>query len=124
MIKIVFCLRRRPGLSGEEFRRYWLGEHAELVRIHGSALRIRRYTQSHTIDDPPLSAAVDARGCTVEPYEGVAELWWDSIDDIVAAGSTPEGRAAGRALLSDEHHFIDLQNSAIFYAEEHVIFSD
>jgi hypothetical protein len=28
MIKLVFCLRRLPHLSREEFQRYWLESHA------------------------------------------------------------------------------------------------
>lgn len=121
MIKIVFCLRRRDGLSLAEFRRYWLEDHATLVRQYGPALRVRRYTQSHTLVDPRIDAATEARGSDVESYDGVAEVWWDSVEDIIAAGATKEGRAAGRALLQDERAFIDLASSAIFYAEEHVI---
>ncbi|MFZ0715722.1 EthD domain-containing protein [Mycobacterium sp.] len=121
MIKIVFCLRRKPELSAEEFQRYWLEDHAQLVRKYGATLGVRRYTQSHSFDDPRIAASITARGSHLEPYDGVAELWWDSVEDIVAAGATEEGRAAGRALLEDERTFIDLANSPIFYAQEHVI---
>ena len=55
MIKLVFCLRRLPTLSAPEFHRYWVEDHAELVRQHASTLRIRRYTQNHTFSDPRLS---------------------------------------------------------------------
>ena len=122
MIKIVFCLRRRQDLSPEEFCRYWLDDHAELVRRHASALRLRRYAQSHMITDPRIAAAIDVRGSVIEPYDGVAELWWDSAEDIIAALTTKEGGAAGHDLLRDERNFIDQANSPIFYAEEHVIF--
>ena len=121
MIKLVFCLRRRSELTPAEFRRYWLAEHAELVRRHGAALRIRRYVQSHTVVDQRVAASLAARGSDIEPYDGVAELWWDSVEDVIEAGATKEGRAAGRALLEDERNFIDLANSPIFYSEEHVI---
>ena len=121
MIKLVFCLRRRSELSPEEFRRYWLAEHAELVKRHSPALRVRRYVQSHTVADPRVAASLAVRGSDVAPYDGVAELWWDSVEDLVEAGATKEGRAAGRALLEDERHFIDLAGSPIFYSEEHVI---
>ncbi|MGH3957906.1 EthD domain-containing protein [Mycobacterium sp.] len=124
MIKIVFCLRRLPSLSSEEFYRYWLERHAPLVREHAGALRIRRYTQGHAFTDPRLAAAVDARGCQVQPYDGVAEVYWSSVDDLVDAASTDEGRTAGRALLADERKFIDLPNSALFYAHEHGIVSE
>lgn len=121
MIKLVFCLRRRSNLTPAEFRRYWLAEHAELVQRHGPALRIRRYVQSHTVVDERVAASLAARGSKIEPYDGVAELWWDSVEDIIEAGATKEGRTAGRALLEDERNFIDLANSPIFYSEEHVI---
>ena len=121
MIKIVFCVRRLPTLSPDEFYRYWLESHEPLVRRHAATLRIRRYTQGHTFTDPRIDPAVTARGCEVQPYDGVAEVSWDSIEDLVDAGSTPEGRAAGRALLEDERRFIDLPNSSLFYVRENEI---
>ena len=57
----------------------------------------------------------------MSPYDGVAEVYWDSIDDLVAGGSSREGREAGRALLEDERRFIDLANSVLFYVREHEI---
>jgi uncharacterized protein (TIGR02118 family) len=121
MIKLVFCLRRLPTLSVTEFQRYWLEQHAELVRRHAATLRIRRYTQSHTVPDPRLSPVIDSRGGQVAAFDGVAELWWDSAEDLVEAISTTEGQAAGRALLEDERTFIDLPNSPLFFTNEHVI---
>jgi uncharacterized protein (TIGR02118 family) len=119
VIKIVFCLRRLPGLSADEFYRYWLENHGPLVRSHAETLRIRRYTQGHTFTDPRAAPAVEARGCKTHPYDGVAEISWDSVEELVEATSTPQGRAAGRALLEDERSFIDLRNSSMFYVREH-----
>ena len=120
MIKLVFCLRRLPTLSASEFQRYWVENHAELVRRHAPTLRIRRYTQSHTLSDPRLSPVIDARGGRTEPFDGVAELWWDCAEDM----PTTEGLDAGRVLLEDERTFIDLPNSPLFFSNEHVIISD
>ena len=121
MIKIVFCLRRLPSLSLPAFHAYWYETHAPLVREVAPALRIRRYTQSHSFADPRIMPAVEARDCGVAPYDGVAELWWETIGDILAAGATPESRAAGRRLLADERNFIDLENSTLFFTQEHEI---
>jgi len=123
MIKIVFCLRRLPGLSAQDFSTYWRDHHAPLVRDAASALRIKRYVQSHHLDAPQVAGAVEARGSKQVPFDGIAELWWDSMDDVVAASATKEGRAAGRRLLDDEKKFIDLAASTLFYATEHVIIS-
>jgi|SRR5581483_826073 len=121
MIKIIFCLRRLPSLSREAFHSYWLDKHAPLVREVAPTLRIRRYVQSHTLTDPRIQGAADVRGCGVDAYDGVAELWWDSVEDIMAASSSPEGRTAGRRLLADEKNFIDLANSSLFFARENEV---
>jgi uncharacterized protein (TIGR02118 family) len=121
MIKMVLCLRRLPTLTHDEFHRYWSQRHGPLVRSHARALRIRRYTQGHTFADPRIDPAVDARGCQVPAYDGVAEVYWDSVEDLVEAGSSAQGRAAGRALRQDERRFIDLANSSLFYVREHEI---
>ena len=120
MVKLVFCVRRRPELSREECQRYWRENHAPLVRRHAEVLRIRRYVQTHTLDTPANEMLQLSRGGP-EGYDGVAELWWDSLDDLVAASTTPEGIAAGVELLEDERTFIDLANSPLWLAEEHEI---
>ncbi len=116
MIKLVFCLRRRPELSREEFQRYWYDKHAPLVRSFQEVLGIRRYIQVHSLDNPINAAIQASRGAPVE-YDGVAELWYDSLEAMRATRS-PEATAAGRALLEDERTFIDLANSPLWFAEE------
>lgn len=120
MIKLVFCLKRLPALSREEFQRYWLHEHGPLVRAHATALRIRRYVQLHTLDTPLNPTLAASRGAPPE-YDGIAELWWESAADLAAAMATPEGQAASLALLADERRFIDLAQSPLWLAEEHPV---
>jgi uncharacterized protein (TIGR02118 family) len=120
VVKLVFCLRRRPHLTREAFQRYWHETHGPLVRSHAQTLRIRRYVQLHTLDTP-LNAILQESRATPGEYDGIAELWWDSVDDVVAATSTEAGRAAAQALLDDERRFIDLQQSPIWIAEERPI---
>ena len=118
MVKLVFLLRRLPSLTQVDFQRYWRETHGPLVTRHAGVLRIRRYVQTHALDTP-YNAALRATRSTGEPYDGVAELWWDSVDELAAATSTPDGRAAGNALLEDERRFIDHAGSSMFLCEEH-----
>ena len=120
MIKLVFCLKRRDGLSLEEFQRYWFETHGPLVRSHAETLRIRRYVQVHSSTTPFNDALRGSRGGP-ESFDGVAELWWDSLDDAAAAASTPEGAAAAQELLEDERKFIDLERSPLWMAAEREI---
>ena len=121
MIKLVFTIRRRSDMTREEFRRYWREQHAPLVRSHADTLHIRRYVQVHTLETDLDDALSAPRGSVPRAYDGVAELWWDSTDDLMAAYSTPEGQAAGAALLEDEGRFIDLEQSRVWLGEENVV---
>ena len=122
MIKIVFCLHRLASIEPDAFYRYWLDEHGPLVRECAPATRMLRYTQSHYINDSHLKRAAEVRGCVEEAFDGVAEVWWKSMDDLSAAAASPEGRAAARRMIQDERKFIDLSRSVHFYCEEHVVF--
>jgi uncharacterized protein (TIGR02118 family) len=120
VIKLVFCLRRLPHLSLAEFQRYWLEQHGPLVRRHAVTLRIKRYVQVHTLDSP-VNEAIRRSRDSGDPYDGVAELWWDSVEDLAAGSATPEGQKAARELLEDERKFVDLRRSALWVGEEHPI---
>src|SRR6476646_3065686 len=112
VIKIVFCLRRRADLARDEFQTYWRDTHAPLVQSHADTLGIRRYVQIHSIDDA-VSRAVAGPRDSPEPFDGVAELWFDSLDALTTAGSSEAGRVAAAALLEDERRFIDLARSPL-----------
>jgi uncharacterized protein (TIGR02118 family) len=111
VVKLVFSLCRRPGLTRQAFQAYWREQHAPLVSRHAEALRIRRYVQTHAASSEVAAAQSDARGSEPDAYDGQAELWWDSLEDIIAAVSTPVGRQAAIELLEDERCFIDLPRS-------------
>lgn len=121
MIKLVFTVRRREGMTREAFQRYWREEHAPLVRRHAKTLRISRYVQTHARDTDLDAALSGSRGSEPRFYDGVAELWWESIDDLIAASTSEDGRLAGEALLEDEQRFIDLPNSPVWLGEENVV---
>ena len=123
MIKLVFCLRRRPELSHGEFERYWREHHAPLVRRAAPALGIRRYVQVRTSDSPANAALREPRGAP-EPFDGVAEVWWDDEESFARAGATKEGRAAARELIEDEARFVDFSQSPIWLATEDEIVGD
>ena len=119
MIRLVFLLRRRDGLSLDEFHDRWRLDHGPLVASHQTRLGILRYTQSHRLDDPLNAALAGARGGMEPPYDGVAELWWESEATLAEASSTEAGRLAGAELLADEAEFIDLPASPLWLAHEY-----
>ena len=59
-----------------------------------------------------------------EPYDGVAELWWESEESFRAARPQSRGpRGRARLLLEDEAKFIDLPNSPLWLNREQVIYA-
>src|SRR4051812_3964647 len=104
LLKLTFCLRRLPRLTLAEFHDYWLNNHGPLVRRLQPALGM-------------------VRGAP-EPYDGVAELWWESEQTFRAARRNPGAREAGRLLLEHEAKFIDLANSPLWLNREEPIHPD
>src|ERR1700742_1834045 len=96
--KMIFCLRRLPSISAEEFSRYWREEHAPLFKQYADALAVRRYTQSHRLPGRLNDAVRDHRGAP-EGYDGVAEVWFDSFEEMRNAMVSEAGRAAAAALI-------------------------
>ncbi len=105
--RLVFPLRRRAGLSRDEFQAYWWGTHGPLVAERAERLGIRRYQQVHTVRP--------AREGTVDGFDGIAELW---LDGVTATADADERRALGADLLADEQRFIDLARSPLWMADE------
>jgi len=109
MIKVIYCISKKRGLSDAEFFRYWERVHGPLgARIP----RLRRLVQCHRLNVPDDKRAPD--------YDGVAELWFDDVDDLLSARESPEWQAAS----ADEENFIDHKNVAYLVSEENEITGD
>jgi uncharacterized protein (TIGR02118 family) len=119
MIRLTSVLRRKAGMSLADFQRRWREVHGPLVAHHSTTLNILRYVQVHTLEDPVNDQLTSARGGMEPPYDGVAELWWANREALTASFSSDAGRAAGKELLDDEAHFIDLPNSPLWFNYEY-----
>ena len=117
MIKLIFCLHRLPSFTPDAFRTYWWDTHAPLVKARAPALRIARYVQSPGLDSP-LDDAMQASREAQPKYDGVAELYWASEDDLNFAMTDEAALKAGAELLEDERKFIDLKRSSLTFVRE------
>ena len=106
MIKVVYCITKKPGLLDEEFFHYWKNVHGPIgARIP----HLRRLVQSHRLNVPGDQRQPD--------YDGVAELWFDDLEALLAARESAEWKASS----ADEANFIDHKKVAYFVSEEKVI---
>lgn len=104
-VKLIALSKSKPGMSRAEFERRWVEQHAPLnlqfKNLKGCRINI-------AIDEYQ-----DIRG--VLPYDGTAELWWDSLEEMQEDFASPEGKVAG----DDADAFTVLRTH--IYTREHVI---
>lgn len=106
MIKLVYCITKKAGMSEDNFFCYWQNVHGPIgARIP----QLRKLVQSRTKTVPGDQCGPD--------YDGMAELWFDDVDALLAARRSPEWKASSE----DEANFIDHNKVAYFVTEEHVI---
>ena len=108
LVKGVWRMRRKAGISLDEFRRHWIEIHGVIAsKIPG----VRRYVQSHVIDEAYSYA---------EPrWDGVAQLWWDSPDALTESLKSPQFAEDMR----DGAEFIDGDSISFFLAQEYEVIS-
>jgi uncharacterized protein (TIGR02118 family) len=113
MIKLIFMLKRRPGMSRGEFVEYYESTHARLgERYVPNAKRyVRRYL--HPLAEP-------FTGAVKEPdYDVMTELWFDNqaeMDKAMARLGEPDVLAE---ITRDEEKLFDRPRHRLYIAEEH-----
>lgn len=85
MVKLIAFLKRKPGMTMDDFKKRWLEEHIKISAKMPGLLgyRINIATEKQPDDGVPL-------------YDGTAELWWESIEAMEAAFNTEIGVLAGK----------------------------
>ena len=106
MVKLVYCFKKSPIITHVEFSVYWEQVHGPIgAGIPG----LRKLVQSVVLDPHPGHNAPD--------YDGMAELWFDDLNSLLAARQSLEWEKSS----ADEHNFIDPECTAYFVTEERII---
>ena len=106
MIKLVYCITKKAELTEQQFFDYWKNIHGP----NGARIpQLRKLVQSHRLTIPGDKYQAD--------YDGMAELWFDDAQALLAARQSPEWAASH----GDEANFIDHNKVAYFVSEEHLI---
>jgi uncharacterized protein (TIGR02118 family) len=106
MLKIITLLKRRPGLSVEEFQTHWRMVHASLA---GGIPGVRRYVQSHALPQGYRKGELI--------YDGISEAWYDSFEAFDAAAASSHFAVAAR----DLREFADPARTVVMPVDVHVI---
>jgi uncharacterized protein (TIGR02118 family) len=107
MVRLICMLKRKPGMSAEEFHRYWRERHGPLVMATRSGSYVRKYVQLHA-----SHPAVPGLGEPV--YDGVTEQWFDSLEDYQASIAEPDYQR----IAEDLPNFLDLTQLAFAVVDD------
>lgn len=111
MVKVIVAIVRREGISVQAFHEHWRGPHARLVIACPASRRyIRRYIQCHTISGQGEMEA--------PAFDGVAELWFDSIEDKEHFFADPDYI---RDVRPDEARFADMRRTKFIVSQEEFV---
>jgi uncharacterized protein (TIGR02118 family) len=110
MVKLTCLVRRRPGMSPEEFHTYWREHHGPLVASTASGSHVVRYVQHHrSLDD---YAGPDDPG-----FDGVTEQWFTSMDEYRAHIAEPDFQT----VWTDVESFLDVDRLFFVLTEDPVV---
>ena len=113
MTKISIFLTRRSDLTHDEFFTYWTEKHTPLLaNLPPGALQVHKYVQLEPVED-------EIPGVATSTYDGVAELWVDSVDD---AASWFTSNTYTTAIAADEENFLDRSATRFLYSKENLVF--
>jgi uncharacterized protein (TIGR02118 family) len=110
MIKMIIALKRREGMSHEEFVHYQREIHRPLL---ASIPETRRYLRRFVVSYP-----IPAPDYPDPSYDSVVEAWFDSVEDMHAFYFSENFL---HEVDPDHVNFIDLTSVGRIVAEEEVV---
>jgi len=99
MYKLIGLLKRPEGMSLEDFQRWWLTEHSTYVKRFPG---LKRYVIN-------ISTTPD------QPFDGMAEVWFETKEDLEKVFTLPEGQAGRQSATSHSSQI------AIMFTRENII---
>ena len=111
MVRLTCLLRRKPGMTPEEFHDHWRNRHGPLIASSESGRYVVRYEQHPR----PLDDYQHGSGSA---YDGVTVQWFASMDDYLASLAVPDFSE----VMTDLGRFLDLDHLDFVVTEEpHVV---
>lgn len=105
MIKAMSLLKRKPGLTQEEFSGHYEEVHVPLALKH---FPFKRYVRNYVIKPPDAD----------EPeFDCITEVWFENMEDCQAAAEFSVSEAY-RVIAEDEERFMDRSRIVAFLVEE------
>ncbi|KAK3646002.1 hypothetical protein LTR56_008880 [Elasticomyces elasticus] len=140
-IRLTILIRKLPSISTEEFNKYWVrpqflatSSASTLITVtfpvsdsHPSTFlsvpivqeKLIKYQQFHA--SHPFSAGLKTHGLPVADYDGGAEFWAETYEDMMAVFQDPEYE---KIVVPDEMKFLDREKAVMMLGWEEVKWDD
>lgn len=110
MIKSISFLQRKPGLTREQFVRHWLDVHVPMCH---AVPGLRGYAVSTVVEH---QSRADVPALAMGDFDGVAQVWFDSLEARAAAGASAEGKrwhADGGTIIGGIRMFVTRERPVV-----------
>ncbi|CAD6581493.1 MAG: hypothetical protein CYPHOPRED_001590 [Cyphobasidiales sp. Tagirdzhanova-0007] len=105
-VKLSILFRKKAELDNDAYNSYWSNEHAKVFTgLKCVRSRMARYDQYHT--SPTQTATLKSMGIPIAPYDGCAEFYFHTMDDLISVITDSE---YGQFVPPDLAKFLDLES--------------
>jgi uncharacterized protein (TIGR02118 family) len=109
LVKAVILVKRRKDLTREQFKEYWLTNHAKLEKENLEKNWVRKIVASFAIPEVSFGEPL---------FDGMVELYYDSIEDLKKDVQGDQRKI----MYADEENFCDhSEESPVVITEEYLI---
>lgn len=114
MFKFSFYTTKKDDVSAEDFRSYWLGEHAQLQKQFMEKIGVRCCTKCEVLLDHPVGiASQEAYETGPVSYSFIDHWVFNDIESLKAGVQDPSVKAAMKATFASEDKYIDVARSHV-----------
>jgi uncharacterized protein (TIGR02118 family) len=103
--KKVGFVKKRQGLTRQQFKEYWLNNHSKLEKESAQNNPVRRIVASFVVGEGPA------------PFDGMVELYWATEEEMKAQAAGPQGKI----MAEDEKNFCDQSAAPVFVVTEEYV---
>jgi len=114
-MKMVLLLKRKPGITAEEFKNHYESSHAPLAT---RLLHFGTYKRNYINKEELYSAGHVENAAPLPDYDVVVEIGFESRDDYQKMLDALADPVIGKEIADDEAKFLDRDALQMFFVEE------
>ena len=117
MIKLNYFVRKRADVTAEDFRAFWMGNHAEEVLQLFDKLGIRKYTKCETLHDDDVNKLLQQMyGSATDAYDFVEEILINDLEAFKEGLGDAEVQKVLLQLHEESHAYVDVSRSDLWFS--------